>query len=75
MLFRSDQLASLYEAEFSNQAFFDPLKFLEKSQNSQETFELPDAFFARTLMTGSDIADLSNKAIEATINLEYTIGN
>lgn len=71
----SDQLAGLYEAEFSNQAFFDPLKFLEKSHNSQETFELPDAFFARTLMTGSDIADLSNMAVEATLNLEYTIGN
>ena len=71
----SDQLTKLYEDEFSNQAFFDPLKFLEKSENSQVNYELPETFFARTLMTGSDIADLSNKAIEATINLEYTIGN
>lgn len=71
----SDQLSELYESEFSDRAVFDPLDFLEKSRNSQETFELPDAFFARTLMTGSDIAELSNKAIEATINLEYTIGN
>jgi hypothetical protein len=71
----SDQLSKLYESEFSNRTFFDPLRFLEKSHNSQETFELPDAFFARTLLTGSDIADLSNMAVEATINLEYTIGN
>lgn len=71
----SDQLTKLYENEFADSTFFDPLKFLEKSKNSQETFELPDLFFARTLMTGSDIADLSNNAIEATINLEYTIGN
>jgi len=71
----SDQLSELYEAEFSDRAFFDPLKFLEKSQNSEVTYETPDTFFARTLMTGSDIADLSNMAIEATINLEYTIGN
>ena len=71
----SDELSKLYESEFSNRAFFDPLDFLERSRNSQETFELPDAFFARTLMTGSDIAELSNGAIEATINLEYTIGN
>lgn len=71
----SDELTKLYESEFSNRTIIDPLKFLEKSQNSQETFELPDLFFARTLMTGSDIAALSNNAIEATINLEYTIGN
>lgn len=71
----SDQLSELYENEFSDRATFDPLKFLEKSENSQINYELPESFFARTLLTGSDIADLSNKAIEATINLEYTIGN
>lgn len=71
----SDELTKLYENEFSDRTIIDPLKFLEKSQNSQQTFELPEVFFARTLMTGSDIADLSNNAIEATINLEYTIGN
>lgn len=53
----SDKLTQAYDSEFGNRAVFDPLKFLESSE--QLYFENSDAFLQRTLMTGSDIAELS----------------
>lgn len=58
---QSDILQDAYNTEFGDRALLDPLKFLEVP--NQLYFEKSEAFLQRTLMTGSEISELSMDAI------------
>ena len=67
---QSDYLNELYAAEFSNRAEIDPLKFQERMRELEVMFETPDQFFSRTLMSGSDICNISLEAMDQVLNMD-----
>lgn len=65
----SKKLNELYYQEFGGRGIIDPLKFQELAKESELMLETPDLFFSRTLMTGSDIADISIESLTESLNL------
>lgn len=57
------KITSAYNEQFGNYALIDPLKFTEIP--TQIYIEQPNIFLDRTLMTGTDVADISMNAINS----------
>lgn len=70
---KTAELNQLFAIEFGNRGVIDVLKFLDAQASSEIFLENPDEFFQRTLMTGSDVSELSMGAIGTTIDLDYTL--
>ena len=66
----SEKLNKLFSEEFANRAFIDPTEFYQRIMESAPMYETPDQFFARTLMTGSDICNISLSALGEVINID-----
>ena len=69
----SEKLNKLFSEEFSNRAYIDPIEFYQRIMESAPMYETPDRFFARTLMTGSDISNISLSALGEVINLDNSL--
>lgn len=69
----SDKLNKLFSEEFGNRAYIDPIDFYQRIMESAPMYETPDQFFARTLMTGSDICNVSLNALGEVINLDNSL--
>ena len=69
----SAKLNKLFSEEFANRAYIDPVEFYQRIMESAPMYETPDQFFARTLMTGSDISNISLDALGEVINLENNL--
>lgn len=69
----SAKLNKLFSEEFANRAYINPVEFYQRIMESSPMYETPDQFFARTLMTGSDISNLSLNALGEVINLENNL--
>lgn len=70
---QSEELNKLIAAEYSNRAVIDPMEFYRRIMEASAVFETPDQFFSRTLMTGSDISNISLNALGEVINLDNTL--
>lgn len=68
----SDKLNQQFISEFGNRGVLDPLKFLEAQERNQLVFESPDQFFARTLMTGSDISEVTISGLIDSLDVRYS---
>ena len=68
----SDKLNQRFMSEFGNRGVVDPLKFLEAQEKNQLVFESPDQFFARTLMTGSDISEITISGLIESLDVKYS---
>lgn len=69
----SAKLNKLFSEEFNNRAYIDPIEFYQRIMESAPMYETPDQFFARTLMTGSDISNVSLNALGEVINLDNSL--
>lgn len=69
----SERLNSLIFNEFGDRGRIEMDGFLRKAEATMSHFESPAAFLERTLMTGSDISDISMAAIEVATQLEHNI--
>lgn len=69
----SAKLNKLFSEEFANRAYIDPIEFYQRIMESAPMYETPDQFFARTLMTGSDISNVSLNALGEVINLDNNL--
>lgn len=70
---KSKELNQLFATEFGDRGRIDVLKFLDAQDKMGIISESPELFIERTLMTGSDISDLSMNAISTMIDLDYTL--
>lgn len=70
---QSDYLNSLYANEYSNRAAINPTEFYQRILDSVIINESPDQFFARTLMTGSEVSNISLNAFREVINLDNSL--
>ena len=66
----SAKLNKLFAEEFGNRALIDPIEFYQRIMESAPMYETPDQFFSRTLMTGSDISNISLSALGEVINID-----
>lgn len=66
----SEKLNKLFSEEFANRAYIDPVEFYQRIMESAVMYETPDQFFSRTLMTGSDISNISLSALGEVINID-----
>lgn len=69
----SARLTKLFSEEFANRAYIDPIEFYQRIMESAPMYESPDQFFARTLMTGSDISNISLEALGEVLNVENNL--
>lgn len=69
----SEKLNKLFSEEFANRAYIDPIEFYQRIMESAPMYETPDQFFARTLMTGSDISNISLNALGEVINIDNNL--
>lgn len=69
----SDKLNKLFTEEYANRAYIDPVEFYQRIMESAPMYETPDQFYSRTLMTGSDISNISLNALGEVINLDNTL--
>ena len=69
----SEKLNKLFSEEFNNRAYIDPIEFYQRIMESAPMYETPDQFFARTLMTGSDVSNLSLSGLGEVINLDNNL--
>lgn len=70
---KSEELNQLFVTEFGDRGRIDVLKFLDAQDRTGMIAESPESFLARTLMTGSDISELSMSAINTTLDMNYTL--
>lgn len=70
---KSEELNQLFATEFGDRGRIDVLKFLDAQDRTGMLSESPETFIARTLMTGSDICELSMGAINSTIDMNYSL--
>lgn len=70
---KSEELNQLFATEFGDRGRIDVLKFLDAQDRTGMIAESPESFIARTLMTGSDISELSVGAISTTLDMNYTL--
>lgn len=69
----SAKLNKLFSEEFADRAQIDPIEFYQRIMESAPMYETPDQFFARTLMTGSDICNISLNALGEVINIDNNL--